>query len=122
MGVDYSTTVGYGFVFSEDELPPALESLKDGDYLGEEHIIPWLEEHGLDRIEATTVGNFMCGETFIFVYLKKTYLRFGIYDADGVHKMGTPAITTAEQFQLNRLRVLFGTTDYPQWVVSFNVS
>jgi hypothetical protein len=122
MGVDYSTTVGYGFVFKEDELPPALKALADGDYLGEEHVQPWLEENGLDLLTTATVGNFMCGETFILLCLEDTYQRFDIYDAEGVHKMSVPLTSGQEQTQLYKLRGLLDTADLPEWVVAFNIS
>jgi len=122
MGVDYSTTVGYGFAFPEDELPKVIKDLADGDYLGEEHLAPWLASHGFDLLDAVEVGDHMNGDTSILLYLDKTYLHFGVYDAEGVHKMGKPDLTAEERSQLYRLRKLLGTTDHPQWIVSFNVS
>jgi hypothetical protein len=126
MGVDYSTTVGYGIYGSDktEHVPAGLKKHMDGNYLGEEHMLEFISENGLDLIEGTTIGNWMSGPTFWFFCLKRTYLHFDHYDQDGVHTFSTPRLSAKENFQLERLRVLLGGTeiDNPQWVVAFNVS
>jgi hypothetical protein len=122
MGVDYSTTIGYGFVFDEDDLPNVLEALgKEDGYVGEEHVEPWLAENGLSLLEYDKVGDWMSGPAYILLCLKENHLRMGVYDRDGVYKMGNPTLSQEQRNQLGRLRYLLGAED-PQWVVSFNVS
>ncbi len=126
MGVDYSTTVGYGLYGSDkvEHVPAALKKHMDNEYLGEEHMTEFLSEHGFDLIECSTIGNWMSGPTFWFFCLKRTYLHFDHYDQDGVHTFETPDLSVQEYVQLGRLRELLGGTpiDVPKWVVAFNIS
>lgn len=123
MGVDYSTTIAYGFHGdTEENLPEVLQKIKDAEgYLGEEYVAPWLDENNFDLLDFAEVGNWMSGETEWLFCLKRTYAHYYHNEAEGVYTFGELELTQAEQDELGRIRVLLDSGD-PQWVVAFNIS
>lgn len=124
MGVDYSTTIGYGIVVNEDSLPKVLLEYADGDWFGEEEGVAFLQAHGLDQIAYDKVGNWMSGPTYVFFHLPRTRTHGNEYELDGIHKFNNIDLSNEESSQFVRLRNLLnmGEDGQPTWIVSFNVS
>lgn len=122
MGVDYSTTVGFGIAIDDRDLPQVLKDI--AEYVDEEHIIPWLKENGFTRIDYDKIGNWMSGPTYIFFHLPRTLIHGGLYEMEGVHYFDNIEMYPEEEQQFRRLTELLGGTeiDGPRWLVSFNVS
>lgn len=122
MGVDYSTTVGYGIAIDDRYLPDALKAIADGEWVDEKHIVLWLQENGFVHIAYDKVGDWMSGPTYIFFHLPRTHIHGGLYDMEGVHKFDNIKLANEESAEFNKLQRLLNLDEWPTWIVSFNVS
>lgn len=122
MGVDYSTTIGYGVIVDDDRLPAILEQYSDGGYFDEESAAAFFEVEGFSHIEYDRIGNWMNGPTYAFFHLPRTRIRGDMYEIDGVHKFDNADLTGQELREFRILQELLDIDGLPTWVVSFNVS
>lgn len=118
MGVDYSATVGYGFVVPREEL--------NKKFVDEEEIEQWLEDSHFDRIGYSLVGNFWSGENFGFFFVIGTEITSGDMrdDTAVIHDIGKTSIYSEEYTQLSKLRLLKFSHDKPKigWKLIRNVT
>jgi hypothetical protein len=120
MGVDYSITYGYGFALDENDDLPAV--FKEGDWTMDSwDIQKWLGANGYEGVSCESVGNYMCGETFLFFYVPDTYFHEENHLFDGMHDLSDEPIEEAKE-PLKRLADFLGYTGKIGWKVVGNVS
>ena len=119
MGVDYSTTLGYGLTIEEEKFAK-ISGIED--YIGEEELTDWLSENNYSFIEAETCGNFMSGETYVLFAYKGTVRRVDPRYDDGVKSFENPLFHECEIEEMNLLSLQLGNTKPVSWKMIFNVS
>jgi hypothetical protein len=72
MGIDYSIELGYGLVVESENLPPVLKHIEDDPDTGAEQ---WLKDRHYNQLEVSYVGNYMCGDTYLFFHVPSTRFR-----------------------------------------------
>lgn len=123
MGVEYSTTVGYGFALKEEELGWLIlkSREKSGDeYFCSDDIEAALKDEGYS-IEVSEEGDYMSGDTYYLFYDKSHYHRLSPYYEYDVHINLTDVDTNSDTvLELYRLAARFDIK--PGWHVFNNVS
>jgi hypothetical protein len=124
MGVDFSTTLGYGMAGGTEEWPAVIKELGDDQYGPEDYeVIDWLDERypsfGFD-----ISGNHMDGKTFWLFYLKGTEIvDFNYENMNGLYEFNDIDLSPDQVRDLIGLRDELGLTlDSIGWKLIFNVN
>lgn len=119
MGVDYSTTLGYGITI--DEIPSFISTEEWPDDF---EIEEWLDRNGFYHIEYEKCGNWMSGEHIHLFYLTGTHQRLDWRCDEGVKSFDSPEITPESGIEFKRLCEELGLAwpDSLAWKLIFNVS
>ncbi len=124
MGVDYSNSIGYGYVIPDEAFHK--------DYDPESEVSDLLKQNSLDLIGVDTCGNMMTGDNcYVFVYIKSTFRRTDVYDAEYLVEMDHRSLSIENLDQLFRSVDLLNTSEFVDvvgstqtigWKALFNVS
>lgn len=122
MGVDFSTSVGYGLAVADDE---ASEYLKAFEPHEDGQIPEIMDTCGWNLIDYDYCGDWMSGPQVYFFYIKGTEnLHFEAAYADSIiTEFGeSPVISTDALVQLNEIAEHFGIEGRIGWKMIANVS
>lgn len=117
MGVDYSTTVGYGIVLE------GLPSFMDVDDF-EPEIDKWLKENKFEHIEFHLCGDWMSGEFVYLFAVKGTVNHVDTRYSEGYVSFDEPTLTPEAGREVVMLCDALGLS-WPidvAWKLIFNVS
>lgn len=119
MGVDYSSTIGYGVTV--EEIPAVIST---DEYADEPDVLAWLDENGYSLIDFDSCGNFMSGEYIHLFSVKGTTQRVSPMYDEGVVSFDNPEVPALAVQQLFQLCLTLGLP-WPSsvgWKLIFNVS
>lgn len=118
MGVDYSSTIGYGVTV--EKIPDVISTDK---YADEPDVLEWLDENGYSLLDFDSCGNYMSGQYIYLFSIKGTTQRVRPMYDEGVVSFDDPEVSADAQEQLSRL---CETLDIPlsdvAWKLILNVS
>lgn len=125
MGVDYRSTVGWGFAIPEDEVEALAE--KVGYEESEWGFDPWEFGYWLTEglsLESEHVGNLMGGEDIhLLIAASSTLFSADPYYEAGLNKLGAIEPTQQELNDLTELyKKLYGTEPDLGWILAMTVS
>ena len=120
MGVDFSSSIGYGIAPENDELP---DFFSDEYGIEPDLIDDWLKSRDFKYIKHATCGDSMCGETWELFYLDGTYVKSGTMDFKEFHiKFNTPEVSREARGEFLGFQALTGIREELSWHMFHNIS